>query len=165
MGGADASGQRLPGCWVLAALYLLPIERPMNFNKILLGGNLTRDPETRTTQGGMTVCKFGLAVNRKFKDTEEVMFVDCTAFGKTAEAIAQYLDKGSPVFVEGRLQLEQWEDKEGGKRSKHSVVVDVVQFVGGDKDRGESPESKRESPRSRRESPGRGSEDYGDVPF
>jgi single-strand DNA-binding protein len=101
-----------------------------NFNKVILMGNLTRDPELRTTQGGTQVTKFGLAVNRKFKDQETTCFADCTAFGKQAELIAQYLKKGSPLFVEGRLQFSQWEDSEGNRKSKLEIVVEQFQFMG-----------------------------------
>jgi len=106
-----------------------------SFNKVMLMGNLTRDVEIRHTSGNTAVGNFGLAVNRKFKtqsgdQREEVTFVDCEAWGRTAEVMAQYLSKGRPVFIEGRLKLDQWEDKNGGgKRSKLSVVVENFQFI------------------------------------
>ena len=106
-----------------------------SFNKVMLMGNLTRDVEIRHTSGNTAVGNFGLAVNRKFKtqsgeQREEVTFVDCEAWGRTAEVMAQYLGKGRPVFVEGRLKLDQWEDRNGGgKRSKISVVVENFQFI------------------------------------
>lgn len=106
-----------------------------SFNKVMLMGNLTRDVEIRHTSGNTAVGKFGIAVNRKFKtqsgeQREEVTFVDCEAWGRTAEVMAQYLNRGSPVFIEGRLKLDQWEDKNGGgKRSKHLVVVENFQFI------------------------------------
>lgn len=106
-----------------------------SFNKVMLMGNLTRDVEVRHTSGNTAVGKFGLAVNRKFKtqsgeQREEVTFVDCEAWGRTAEVMAQYLNRGSPVFIEGRLKLDQWEDKNGGgKRSKHMIVVENFQFI------------------------------------
>lgn len=111
----------------------------MNLNKVFLGGNITRDIEVRTIGSGTSVAQIGLAVNRKWTDQagekkEEVTFVDCEAWGKTAEVMAQYLGKGKPVFIEGRLKLDQWEDKEGGKRSKLKVVVESFQFVGGKAD-------------------------------
>jgi single-strand DNA-binding protein len=115
----------------------------MNVNKVFLGGNLTRDIELKYTQSNMAVGSFGVAVNRKYKkqdgnQVEETTFVDCVAFGKTAEVMAQHLHKGRPVFVEGRLKLDQWEDKNTGqKRSKLSVVVDNFQFVGGRNDDGQ----------------------------
>ena len=106
-----------------------------SFNKVMLMGNLTRDVEIRHTSGNTAIGKFGLAVNRKFKtqsgeQREEVTFVDCEAWGRTAEVIAQYLSRGSPIFIEGRLKLDQWEDKNGGgKRSKHLIVVENFQFI------------------------------------
>jgi single-strand DNA-binding protein len=105
-----------------------------NFNKVILMGNLTRDIELRHTANNMAIGKFGLAVNRKWKSAEgemreEATFVDCDAFGRTAEIMSQYLSKGRPVFIEGHLRLDQWEDKDGQKRSKLKVVVDSFQFV------------------------------------
>lgn len=102
-----------------------------NFNKVLIMGNLTRDVELRNTQGGLAIAKFGMAVNRKVKDKESVCFVDLTAWGQQAETLAQYVGKGSPLFVEGRLEYSQWEDKDGNKRSKLEVVVESFQFIGG----------------------------------
>jgi single-strand DNA-binding protein len=100
----------------------------LNLNKLLLAGNLTRDPEMRYTPKGSAICGFGLAVNRKWKtetgdEKEEVTFVDVTAFGKQAEVIAQYLKKGNPLFLEGRLKLDQWDDKQTGKRQQKLCVV------------------------------------------
>lgn len=113
-----------------------------SFNKVILLGNLTRDPEMRVTPGGMSICKFGLACNRVFttKDgekREEVTYVDIDAFGRQAETIAKYMSKGRPIFVEGRLKLDEWEDKNSGqKRSKLGVVLENFQFVGGRNDDG-----------------------------
>jgi single-strand DNA-binding protein len=107
-----------------------------NFNKVMLMGNLTRDIELKVLpQGNQTVGNFGIAMNRKFKSTsgeerEEVTFVDCEAWGRTAEIMKQYLSKGRPVFIEGRLKLDQWEDKEGKKQSRLRVVVENFQFIG-----------------------------------
>ena len=108
-----------------------------SFNKVLLMGNLTRDVETRFTPSGSALARFGMAVNHKFRDSktnelrEEVTFVDIDVWGKQAEAVSQYLSKGRPVFVEGRLKLDQWDDKQTGqKRSKLFVVADRVQFLG-----------------------------------
>lgn len=107
-----------------------------SYNKVILMGNLTRKPEMRTTTGGTTVCKFGLAVNRRFKDAsgewkEEPTFVDVTFFGKRGEAFAKFHDKGKPAFIEGSLRLDTWDDKQSGeKRSKLYVVGDDWQFVG-----------------------------------
>jgi single-strand DNA-binding protein len=107
-----------------------------NLNKVLLMGNLTRDIELRHLPSGMAVAAFGLAVNRRWKNQQgeqqdEVTFVDLEAFGKPAEVMNQYLRKGSAVFIEGRLKLDQWEDKDGGKRNKMKVVVESFQFIDG----------------------------------
>lgn len=111
-----------------------------SFNKVILLGNLTRDPELRHTSGNQAVANIGLAVNRRWRSPEgeqreETTFVDCEAWGKTAEVMCQYLAKGRPVFIEGRLKLDQWE-KEGQKFSKLRVVVEGFQFVdsGGGRD-------------------------------
>ena len=106
-----------------------------SFNKVILMGNLTRDPETRVTATGLTICKLGLATSRSFttKDgerREETTFVDIDAFGKQAEVITKYFRKGKPILIEGRLKLDQWESNEGQKRSKMSVVMETFQFVG-----------------------------------
>ncbi len=99
-------------------------------------GNLTRDPELRYTQSNVAICKFGLAVNRRFKDQsgewrDEATFVDITVFGKRGEAFAKFHTKGKPAFIEGTLRFDTWEDKDGGKRSKLYVVADSWEFVGG----------------------------------
>jgi len=132
-----------------------------SYNKVILMGNLTRDVEIRHA-GSTAVGNFGLAVNRKYKtqageQREEVAFVECTAWGKTAEIMAQYLGKGRAVMLEGRLVQDVWEDKNGGgKRSKLSVVVESFQFVdsgqggGGDQDSGGG---------------GRNAIDHSDIPF
>lgn len=105
-----------------------------SFNKVLLMGNLTRDPELRFTSNGSALAKFGLAVNRKYKAgeewKEEVCFVDITVWGKQAENCAEYLSKGRPVFIEGRLQFSTWETDDGQKRNKLEVVANAVQFLG-----------------------------------
>ncbi len=104
-------------------------------NKVFLIGNLTRDPELRTTPKGTAICQFGIAVNRQFKDEsgatrDETTFVDIEAWGKQGELVAKYLSKGSLAMVEGRLRFDQWEDKQSGqKRSKLKVVLDNVQFL------------------------------------
>jgi single-strand DNA-binding protein len=106
------------------------------FNKVILAGNLTRDPELRYTPRGMAVARLGLAVNRSWKDSEtgemkeEVTFVDVDAWGKQAEIIAQYLKKGRPILVEGRLKLDSWEDKNTKeKKSKLGVVLETFTFL------------------------------------
>lgn len=108
-----------------------------NLNKVFLMGNLTRDPQLRYLPNQTAVADFGLAVNRRWRDQqgqdrEEVTFVDCTAWGRQAETINQYCQKGKGLFIEGRLKLDSWEDKQGGgKRSKLSVVIENFQFIGG----------------------------------
>ena len=108
-----------------------------SYNKVILMGNLTRDPETRVTPSGMSICKIGLAVNRVTttqdgNKKEEVTYVDCDAFGKQAETISRWMSKGKGILIEGRLRLDQWDDKATGQpRSKLGVVVENFQFVGG----------------------------------
>ena len=104
-----------------------------NVNKVHLIGHLTRDPVLRYTSGQMAVCEFGLAMSRKYKEKEEVCFVDCTAWGKQAETLQKYVAKGNPLYVEGHLVLDQWEAKDGTKRNKLKVTVDQFQFLGGKK--------------------------------
>ena len=103
------------------------------FNKIILIGNLTRDPEVRYTPQGTSVCSFGIAVNRKYKQgdelKEEVTFISVVVFGKQADTCGQYLNKGSTVLIEGRLQERRWETEDGQKRSKHEVVAQLVRFL------------------------------------
>lgn len=107
-----------------------------NFNKVLLMGNLTRDPELKYLPSGTAVCEFGLAVNRRWNDQqtgekkEQTCFVDLTSYGRQAETLNQYMKKGRPIFIEGRLDYAQWETPEGQKRSKLRVVVENFQFVG-----------------------------------
>jgi single-strand DNA-binding protein len=104
------------------------------YNKVILMGHLTRDPEVKTLpDSNTTVCNFALAVNRTWKDAEgnareEVLFMDCAAFGRTADTIGQYLAKGRPIHVEGRLKLERWE-QDGQSRSKVRVIVEQFRFV------------------------------------
>lgn len=107
-----------------------------NYNKVILAGNLTRDPQLSMMPSGTPVCELGIAVNRKYKNQqsgemkEEVCFVDLRVFGKQAETLNQYTSKGKPLLVEGRLKFDQWEGKDGQKRSKHYVVVENFQFLG-----------------------------------
>ena len=116
-----------------------------NLNKVMLIGNLTRDPELRVTPKGTAICQFSLAMNRKWKDEggqerEEVTYADCEAWGKSGETIAKYVTKGRPLFVEGRLKLEQWEDKVSKeKRSRMKVVVEQFQFLGDGKAAASAP--------------------------
>ena len=108
-----------------------------NLNKVLLLGNVTRDPEVRYTPKGSAVCDLGIAVNRAYttdsgEKREEVTFVDVTLWGRTAEVASEYLKKGRPVFVEGRLQMDTWDDKQTGqKRTRLRVVADNMQLLGG----------------------------------
>ncbi|MFO0970981.1 MAG: single-stranded DNA-binding protein [Candidatus Saccharimonadales bacterium] len=110
------------------------------FNKVILMGNLTRDPETRQTPNGQSVTNFALAVNRTWKGQdgstqEQVSFIDCVAWGRTGEVIAQYMQKGRPILVSGRLDQRSW-DQDGQKRSKVEVIVEDFNFVGGGNDGG-----------------------------
>ena len=114
-----------------------------SFNKVILVGNLTRDPEVRYTTGGTAVTDVGLAVNRVWTDRstnerkEETTFIDVTLWGRTAEIAGEYLSKGRPCLIEGRLQLDQWDDKETGqKRSKLKVIGEQLQLLGSRSDGG-----------------------------
>ena len=106
-----------------------------SYNKVILMGNLTRDPQMSYLPSQTAVVEFGLAVNRRWRGTdgqqrEEVCFVDCRAYGKQAETIGQYMTKGKPILIEGRLQFDMWEGKDGVKRSKHRISIERFQFVG-----------------------------------
>lgn len=106
-----------------------------SFNKVILMGNLTRDPELRVTPNGNSICKLGLATSRVYSTRdgerrEETTFVDIDAFGKQAEVISKYMRKGRPIMIEGRLKLDQWES-DGQKRSKLGVILENFQFLGG----------------------------------
>jgi len=126
-----------------------------SFNKVILMGNLTRDPELRYTPKGMAIAKIGLAVNRQWRSEsgeqkEEVTFVDVDVWGRTAENVGQYMRKGSPILIEGRLRLDQWDDKQTGqKRSKLGVTAETVQFLGG----GQRTEGGAPVPRPQRPAP------------
>ena len=125
-----------------------------NFNKVILMGNLTRDPELRYTPKGTAVARIGLACNRKWKSEtgemkEEVTFVDVDAFGKTAETIGQYLKKGRPILIEGRLRYDTWEDKQTKqKKSKLGVVLENFQFLDSGGGRGDGGEGAPAAPRA-----------------
>lgn len=137
----------------------------------MLIGNLTRDPELRVTPKGTAICQFSLAINRKWKDEsqqerEEVTYVDCEAWGKGGENINKYTTKGRPLFVEGRLRLDQWEDKTTKeKRSRMKVVVDNFQFLGQGRDgtAQEREESPHRAPPSSKPAPSSDLDE--DVPF
>lgn len=113
------------------------------FNRVILMGNLTRDPQLSTLPSGTTVCEFGLAVNTRYggdgQQKESVCFIDCRAFGRLAETVNQYLSKGRQALIEGRLDFDQWEAPDGQKRSKHRVTVASVQFIGGRDDAASAP--------------------------
>jgi len=125
------------------------------YNKVILVGNLTRDPELRFLPSGMAVCSFGLAVNTTFKRSgetvKETCFIDVTVFGKQAENVHEYLSKGRSVLVDGRLRYRTWEDQEGKKRSKHEITAQTVQFIN--------------STFKKREDTSQGSEEKDDVPL
>src|SRR5574337_439802 len=113
----------------------------VSFNKVILLGNLTRDPELRHTPGGMTVCNFDLAVNRSYttkggERREEVCYITVVVWDKQAQTCAEFLSKGRQALVEGRLQQRSWDTPDGQKRSKYEVVAERVQFIGGKKDAG-----------------------------
>jgi single-strand DNA-binding protein len=142
------------------------------FNKVVLMGNLTRDPELRTTPNGQNVASFSLAVNRSWKNAngeqqEAVDYIDCNIWGKPAEIITQYMKKGSGILVSGRLQQRSWE-QEGQKRSKVEVVVEDFNFVGGPGDGGSAPSSSSGSSTSAPASSKKNEpavEDIGDEPI
>jgi single-strand DNA-binding protein len=124
-----------------------------NFNLVVLMGNLTRDVEVREA-GTSKVADFGIAVNRKYKDKEDTTFIDCEAWGNTAENIAKFFAKGRPIHVIGRLKLDQWKDKEGKNMSKLRVVVENFEFVNskanGDNEASESSEGETsETPKAK----------------
>jgi single-strand DNA-binding protein len=131
-----------------------------NLNRVQLMGNLTRDVDLRYTPNNTAVAQIGLAINHKYKtgdgeQKEEVTFIDCEAWGRAAEVLNQYLRKGRPVYIEGRLKLDQWQDKEGNNRSKLKVVVESFQFIDG-KDQGEqrpAPLQSQRPPASRQAPP------------
>ncbi len=137
-----------------------------SFNKVILVGNLTRDPEVKYTTGGTAVAEIGLAVNRTWFDQksnerkEETTFVDVTLWGRQAEVAGEYLSKGRPVLIEGRLQLDTWDDRESGKkRSKLRVVGEAMQMLGGKGDGG-GPAPGGSRPSRRQDS---SSQDVGDY--
>jgi len=142
-----------------------------NFNKVLLIGNLTRDPEVRSLPSGQTVTEFGVASNRTYtsggpggEKREEVTYVDISFWGRAGEVIAQYLHKGDPIFIEGRLTFRQWEAKDGsGKRSKLSVTGENFQFLGGRRESGGGGRGGGDLAQSDYGS--EGGEAFGEVPF
>jgi len=143
----------------------------VSFNRVILAGNLTRDPELRFTQSGTPVCGFGLAVNRVFSKNDEVDFFNVSAWRELGETIANYKKKGDPILVEGRLQYRTWEAQDGSKRSAVDVVADNVQFLGGRGDSDDGAASGGGQARSgggqggRREEVDINEEDFEDIPF
>lgn len=136
----------------------------MNLNKMMLAGNISREPELKTLPSGTHICEFGVAVNRVWKDKDgtkkgEVTFIEVMFFGKMAENVAKFFSKGTPIFVEGRLSQDSWEDKETGKkRSKTKVIGEAFEFVGGTKKEGKT--SDKQTPQDAPETP-----DDDDIPF
>jgi single-strand DNA-binding protein len=124
----------------------------MNYNKVILAGNLTRDPTLRFLPSNTPICDFGLAINRKWKDRDgnqkdETCFVDCSAFGRSATTINEYVKKGEPLLIEGRLRFDIWEDKTTKqKRSKLGVIVEGFQFAPRPKQEHSEPFPTQESP-------------------
>ena len=139
-----------------------------SFNKVILIGNLTRDVELKYLPKGTAVCNLSLAVNRRWKteageEKEDVYFAECKAFGKQAETIAQYVKKGHPLLVEGRLTREEWDDKKtGDKRSTTRIMIETFQFLKG-RDEGEAPASR--APRAQAPAAPKPDLDEDDVPF
>lgn len=111
-----------------------------DLNKSIIQGRLTRDIELRYSGTGTPVASFGLASNRRYREKDETLFLDCVAFGKTAEIMSEHLKKGSPALLEGRLQTETWDDKKTGtRRSKISLIVDQFHFIGDGKTVSDTP--------------------------
>jgi len=141
-----------------------------SFNKVILVGNLTRDPELRYTPAGTAVAKLSLAVNRSWRsqageEREEVTFVDVDAFGKQAETLGQYLKKGRPVLIEGRLKMDQWEDKQTGqKRSRLGVILETFQFLDSGRRQGSNQPQRQARPAAPNQPPTSQPEED-DVPF
>ena len=145
----------------------------VSFNRVVLAGNLTRDPELRFTNDGIPVCSFGLAVNRVRSRSEEVDFFNVSAWRELGETIANYKKKGDPILLEGRLQYRTWEAQDGSKRSAVDVVADNIQFLGGRADSDDGASSGGGGGQARRGG-GRGGqreeveineEDFDDIPF
>jgi len=141
-----------------------------NYNRVLLMGNLTRNPEIRYTPSGRAVVDLGLAINENYKNQageviERTCFVDVVVWGRQAETVSEYLHKGSSVFVEGRLQLDQWENTQGEKRSRLRVRADRIQFLGAPSTKGEHSASAPSSAPAPSTPPPPAVDDDEDVPF
>jgi len=143
-----------------------------NFNKVLLIGNMTRDPELSYLPNQTPVLDFGLAVNRRWTGNdgskrEDTCFVDCRVFGKQAEVINKYMSKGSPIFVDGRLDFDTWTAQDGSKRSKHRVTVQSFQFLGrgdGQSNQGQTSSQQQSGPANAGYNQGESSA-IDDIPF
>jgi len=134
-----------------------------NFNKVILAGNITRDPQVRYTPNGTAVTDFGIAVNRHWKGPdgemkEDVCFIDVQAWSRAGEVITEYKHKGDPILIEGRLQMQSWQGQDGQKRTKHVVVVESFQFLerrqAGDQPSGQQPRPPRQVPPPSQPQPG-----------
>jgi single-strand DNA-binding protein len=148
-----------------------------NFNQVILMGNITRDPQVKTLPSQQQVAEFGLATNRRYRtadgeDKEDVCFVECAVFGKGAEVINQYARKGRPLFVQGRLKYDSWEDKQGNKRSRLSVIVEQFQLLGGRPESDSQPgapgvesASEKSSPERQQAPQKRYAPEQADIPF
>ncbi len=145
----------------------------VSFNRVVLAGNLTRDPELRFTNDGVPVCSFGMAVNRVRSKSEEVDFFDISAWRELGETIANYKKKGDPILVEGRLQFRSWEAQDGSKRNKVDVVAENIQFLGraggdgGDGGQGGGGQGggQRRQQQGSRDDVDINEEDFDDIPF
>ena len=124
----------------------------MSINRVLISGNLTRDPETRRTAGGTAVMSFGVAVNDRAKNQQtgewedRPNFVDCVMFGTRAEAVGRYMSKGGKVAIEGKLRWSQWQAQDGSKRSKLEVIVDEIEFMSRGERQGNAPAQQAYAP-------------------
>jgi single-strand DNA-binding protein len=127
-----------------------------SFNRVILAGNLTRDPQLSYTPSNVPVCEIGLATNRRFRDKDgnqrdEVCFVDLQAYGRTAATINQYFQKGKPILVEGRLRFREWTNQQGQKRNKLDVVIENFSFIdsgGGQQNGGQARGAPRQAPQA-----------------
>lgn len=141
----------------------------LEINNVILSGNLTQNPELRYTPSGKAVCSCSIAVNNKYKkqdgtDVDRTMFIDIEAWGGTAEAMGQYASKGMPILVQGSLELDTWEAKDGGgKRSKHKITIEKIKFVG-NKEKNAAPK-KEEAPAGGGKSNPTNFDDFEDDPF
>ena len=145
-----------------------------NFNRVILMGRLTRDPELKHLPSNTAVTDIALAVNDRWKDKnsgeskERVNYIDCVAFGRTAEVINEYFRKGNPILIEGSLRMEQWQDKEGKNRSKLKVVIDGFEFIGSrgeGGDRGGPPHSSNQPVGAGQPTEGHQPLNEDDIPF